>query len=151
MKIDINKIISDPNLTMMAARHLAYSMQDIVSYSNLTPKEREIISEEMFCQIQPEGSRQLQELKAKYPDCIVLLHVGNCYEGREEDARAISRALGITLTRNHGVLFASFPHHALDTYLPKLIRAGHKVAICDQLEPPVQQRSVRITELVSPM
>ena len=89
--------------------------------------------------------RQFFALKAKNPDALMLFRCGDFYETYCEDAIEASRILGITLTkRNNGASkgseMAGFPHHALDTYLPKLIRAGKRVAICDQLEDPKKKR-----------
>ena len=89
--------------------------------------------------------RQFFSLKAKNPDALMLFRCGDFYETYCEDAIEASRILGITLTkRNNGASkgseMAGFPHHALDTYLPKLIRAGKRVAICDQLEDPKKKR-----------
>ncbi len=102
--------------------------------------------------------KQFFELKAKHPDAIMLFRCGDFYETYSEDAVVASEILGITLTkRDNGqgksVEMAGFPHHALDTYLPKLIRAGKRVAICDQLEDPkLTKKLVKrgITELVTP-
>ncbi len=103
--------------------------------------------------------RQFFDLKAKHPDAVLLFRCGDFYETYCEDAITASRILGITLThRNNGAggkgdEMAGFPHHALDTYLPKLIRAGKRVAICDQLEDPkLTKKLVKrgITELVTP-
>lgn len=86
--------------------------------------------------------RQFQDLKAKHPDAILLFRCGDFYETYLGDAVLASQILGITLTRrNNGkssspTEMAGFPYHALDIYLPRLIRAGHRVAICDQLEDP---------------
>jgi len=84
---------------------------------------------------------QHRAIKQKYPDAVLLFRVGDFYETFGEDAVIASQVLGITLTkRNNGAAFSSelagFPHHALDTYLHKLVRAGYRVAICDQLEDP---------------
>ena len=84
--------------------------------------------------------RQYNQFKAKHPDAILLFRVGDFYETYGSDAVRTSKILGITLTR-HGkgesqTELASFPHHALDTYLPRLVRAGYRVAICEQLEDP---------------
>lgn len=89
--------------------------------------------------------RQFFSLKAKHPDALLLFRCGDFYETYCDDAIEASRILGITLTkRNNGASagseMAGFPHHALDTYLPKLIRAGKRVAICDQLEDPKKKR-----------
>ena len=99
--------------------------------------------------------KQFFDLKAKHPDAVLLFRCGDFYETYCEDATTASRILGITLTRrsNGGTEMAGFPHHALDTYLPKLVRAGKRVAICDQLEDPkLTKKLVKrgITELVTP-
>ena len=103
--------------------------------------------------------QQFFTLKAKHPDALMLFRCGDFYETYCEDAIAASKILGITLTkRNNGgtsgsAEMAGFPHHALDTYLPKLIRAGRRVAICDQLEDPKLTKTLvkrGITELVTP-
>ncbi|MBR3564713.1 MAG: hypothetical protein IKN39_04520 [Clostridia bacterium] len=80
--------------------------------------------------------RQWREIKAQYPDALLLFRVGDFYEAYKEDAEQATKILGITLTHRgkSKILFCGFPFHALDTYLPKLVRAGHRVAICDQLE-----------------
>lgn len=85
--------------------------------------------------------RQYKEMKKKHPDAILLFRVGDFYEIFGEDAITASDVLGITLTRRangkkSSIELAGFPHHALDSYLPKLVRAGHRVAICEQLEEP---------------
>ena len=102
--------------------------------------------------------KQFFDFKAKYPEALLLFRCGDFYETYCEDAIIASRILGITLTHrnngyNKGDEMAGFPHHALDTYLPKLIRAGRRVAICDQLEDPkLAKKLVKrgITELVTP-
>lgn len=102
--------------------------------------------------------RQYSEIKKKHPDAILLFRVGDFYETFSEDAITASEILGITLTRRANgaaqyVELAGFPHHALDTYLPKLVRAGKRVAICDQLEDPKKTKTLvkrGITELVTP-
>ena len=103
--------------------------------------------------------KQFFELKAKHPDAVLLFRCGDFYETYCEDAVTASKILGITLTRRNnggsvkGSEMAGFPHHALDTYLPKLVRAGKRVAICDQLEDPkLTKKLVKrgITELVTP-
>ena len=104
--------------------------------------------------------KQFYDLKAKHPDAIMLFRCGDFYETYCEDAVVASEILGITLTkRSNGgrngepVEMAGFPYHALDTYLPKLIRAGRRVAICDQLEDPKLTKTLvkrGITELVTP-
>lgn len=105
--------------------------------------------------------KQFYDLKAKHPDALLLFRCGDFYETYNEDAVIAADILGITLTRRSsvagnsasGTAMAGFPHHALDTYLPKLVRAGKRVAICDQLEDPkLTKKLVKrgITELVTP-
>lgn len=102
--------------------------------------------------------KQYIEMKGKHPDAILLFRVGDFYETFSDDAIKASEVLGITLTKRANgsaasVELAGFPHHALDTYLPKLVRAGHRVAICEQLEDPKMTKKLvkrGITELVTP-
>lgn len=101
--------------------------------------------------------KQYNSIKAKYPDAMLLFRVGDFYETFGDDAVLSSKILGITLTkRSNGSsndALAGFPHHALDTYLPKLVRAGQRVAICDQLEDPKTTKKIvkrGVTELVTP-
>ncbi|MDR0798815.1 MAG: DNA mismatch repair protein MutS [Dysgonamonadaceae bacterium] len=102
--------------------------------------------------------KQYFEVKSKHPDAILLFRVGDFYETFCEDAIMASEILGITLTRRangvaQSIELAGFPHHALDTYLPKLVRAGKRVAVCDQLEDPKLTKKIvkrGITELVTP-
>ena len=102
--------------------------------------------------------KQFLDLKAKHPDAVMLFRCGDFYETYSTDAIVASEILGITLTKRANgkgktVEMAGFPHHALDTYLPKLIRAGKRVAICDQLEDPkLTKKLVKrgVTELVTP-
>ena len=102
--------------------------------------------------------KQYVEMKAKHPDAVLLFRVGDFYETFSDDAITASEILGITLTRRANgsaqyVELAGFPHHALDTYLPKLVRAGKRVAICEQLEDPKATKKLvkrGITELVTP-
>lgn len=78
--------------------------------------------------------QQFRSLKSKHPDALLLFRCGDFYETYHEDAENAANVLGITVTTKDNTRFAGFPHHALDTYLPRLIRAGHRVAICDQFE-----------------
>ncbi|WP_170120058.1 DNA mismatch repair protein MutS [Dysgonomonas alginatilytica] len=102
--------------------------------------------------------KQYFEIKSKHPDAILLFRVGDFYETFSQDAIDTAEIVGITLTRRANgaaqfVELAGFPHHALDTYLPKLVRAGRRVAICDQLEDPKQTTKLvkrGVTELVTP-
>ena len=114
--------------------------------------------------------KQFIDLKSKHPDAMLLFRVGDFYETYQEDARKASQVLGITLTKSSKTLgpdgkpaeLAGFPHHALDSYLPKLIRAGERVAICDQLESPrattkrsseepQQENKQEVKEVVAPV
>lgn len=102
--------------------------------------------------------QQHRAIKQRYPDAILLFRVGDFYETFGEDAIVASKVLGITLTkRNNGAAssseLAGFPHHAMDTYLHKLVKAGYRVAICDQLEDPKQVKGIvkrGVTEMVTP-
>ncbi|MBA2422629.1 MAG: DNA mismatch repair protein MutS, partial [Chitinophagales bacterium] len=101
---------------------------------------------------------QYKRIKAKYPDAILLFRVGDFYETFDTDAVTASKVLGIVLTKraNGSAAFtdlAGFPYHALDTYLPKLVRAGFRVALCDQLEDPKLTKTIvkrGVTELITP-
>lgn len=103
--------------------------------------------------------KQYDEMKKKHPDAILLFRVGDFYETFKEDAVKSSEILGITLTRrnagkNKSMELTGFPKHALDTYLPKLVRAGCRVAICEQLEDPLekkkQEKEQKVVELITP-
>ncbi len=102
--------------------------------------------------------QQHSQIKAKYPGALLLFRVGDFYETFGEDAVTTSRILGIILTKRANgsgtsIELAGFPHHSLDTYLPKLVRAGQRVAICDQLEDPKATKTIvkrGVTELVTP-
>lgn len=96
-------------------------------------------------------------MKAKHPDALLLFRIGNFYEAYRDDASTCSQLLGITLIRRHSdgesYFTAGFPSHALDTFLPKLVRAGKRVAICDGVEDPdANKKPVKrgITELMNP-
>lgn len=102
--------------------------------------------------------KQFNAIKAKYPGALLLFRVGDFYETFGEDAEIASKVLGIVLTkRGNGsaseTALAGFPHHSLDNYMPKLVRAGHRVAVCDQLEDPKMVKGIvkrGVTELVTP-
>ena len=102
--------------------------------------------------------KQYNSIKAKHPDAVLLFRVGDFYETFSDDAIKASKILGITLTRRANgaasyIELAGFPYHALDTYLPKLVRAGQRVAICEQLEDPKKTKTIvkrGVTELVTP-
>ena len=117
----------------------------------ITPKKKDDIAETPLM-------KQYNTIKAKYPDALLLFRVGDFYETFSTDAVKTANILGIVLTRRANgaaayIELAGFPHHALDTYLPKLVRAGHRVAICDQLEDPKLTKTIvkrGVTELVTP-
>ena len=99
--------------------------------------------------------KQYNDFKKLHPDAVLLFRKGDFYETYEEDAETAAHILGITLTTrsDDGTKMAGFPHHALDIYLPKLVRAGKRIAICDPLEDPKQMKKLAkrgITELVTP-
>ncbi|MDP2069469.1 MAG: DNA mismatch repair protein MutS [Lutibacter sp.] len=102
--------------------------------------------------------KQYNAIKAKYPDAMLLFRVGDFYETFGEDAKKASRVLGIVLTKRGAgseseTALAGFPHHSLNTYLPKLVKAGMRVAICDQLEDPKMTKTIvkrGVTELITP-
>ncbi len=103
-------------------------------------------------------TRQYNQIKQKYPGTILLFRLGDFFETFNEDAVLTAEACGITLTkRNNGAAgempLAGFPHHQLDAYLPKLVKAGHRVAVCEQLEDPKKARGIvrrGVTEVVTP-
>jgi len=102
--------------------------------------------------------KQYNEIKNKYPDACLLFRVGDFYETFGEDAVRAAGILGITLTKRGAgseteTALAGFPHHSINTYLPKLVKAGLRVAICDQLEDPKMTKTIvkrGVTELVTP-
>ncbi|GAL70501.1 DNA mismatch repair protein MutS [Jejuia pallidilutea] len=102
--------------------------------------------------------KQYNAIKAKYPDALLLFRVGDFYETFGSDAVKAAGILGIILTKRGAgseseTELAGFPHHSLNTYLPKLVKAGERVAICDQLEDPKQTKTIvkrGVTELVTP-
>lgn len=114
-----------------------YSKDDAMALAESEIEEAEILEEP-----EPEPTpmmKQWSDLKEKHPDKVLLFRCGDFYESYKEDAEAIAEILGITLTKSNGIEMAGFPYHTLDTYLPKLIRAGKRVAICDQLESPIKK------------
>ena len=102
--------------------------------------------------------KQYNAIKTKYPDALLLFRVGDFYETFGEDAIKTAQILGIILTKRGAgseseIELAGFPHHSINTYLPKLVKAGERVAICDQLEDPKQTKTIvkrGVTELVTP-
>lgn len=121
-------------------------------------KSGDMIAEKENTVVETPLMKQYNTIKAKYPDALLLFRVGDFYETFGEDAIKASQVLGIVLTRRKNgaaayIELAGFPHHSLDTYLPKLVRAGNRVAICDQLEDPKLTKKIvkrGITELVTP-
>ena len=112
----------------------------------------------MAAKVETPLMKQYNSIKAKHPDALLLFRVGDFYETFGEDAVKASKVLGIVLTkRANGAAsemeLAGFPHHSLDTYLPKLVRAGLRVAICDQLEDPKMTKTIvkrGVTEMITP-
>ena len=102
--------------------------------------------------------KQYNAIKTKYPDAMLLFRVGDFYETFGEDAKKAAGVLGITLTKRGAgseteTALAGFPHHSINTYLPKLVKAGMRVAICDQLEDPKMTKTIvkrGVTELITP-
>src|SRR5512140_956361 len=102
--------------------------------------------------------KQYAQVKAKYPDTILLFRMGDFFETFEDDAKVTAKVLGITLTRRGNgaageIPLAGFPHHALETYLPKLLKAGLRVAVCEQLEDPKLAKGIvkrDVIEVVTP-
>ena len=131
--------------------HSATTMEDVtakLSSLNLTAPIEQKDDAEPLPKKEEKTSiqKQFEELKSKHPDAILLFRCGDFYEAMNEDAKPVADTLGITLTvRKDGMKIAGFPYHALDTYLPKLIRAGHRVAISDELE----DNKYSISEIVS--
>lgn len=131
--------------------HSATTMEDVtakLSSLNLTAPIEQKDDAEPLPKKEEKTSiqKQFEELKSKHPDAILLFRCGDFYEAMNEDAKPVADTLGITLTvRKNGMKIAGFPYHALDTYLPKLIRSGHRVAICDELE----DNKHSISEIVS--
>ena len=127
--------------------------QEVAGEAGAEPIEApvpEVKSEELVRTPNNVHVSQYEELKRKHPDALLLFRCGDFYECYDEHAEKAAECLGITLTvRNStGRKMAGFPYHALDTYLPNLIRAGHRVAICDQLEEP--KGCAKVVEMVEP-
>ena len=119
----------------MAMATVEINLFNYMDFLPASPPEREPV-----CKPTP-LMKQYEEMKKKHPDAVLLFRVGDFYEIFGEDAIIASDILGITLTRRANgrdkyINLAGFPHHALDVYLPKIVRAGHRVAICEQLEDP---------------
>lgn len=101
--------------------------------------------------------QQYTDMKAKHPEAIVLFRCGDFYETYKDDAEEVTKILGITLTKStklkeengSGLRMAGFPYHALDSYIPKLVRAGKRVAICDMIETVKPTAKRQITEIIN--
>ena len=134
---------------------IRYLCKDNSLYTQQKEKETPVNEEEI---VLTPMMKQFLDLKAKHPDAVMLFRCGDFYETYSTDAIVAAEILGITLTKRANgkgktIEMAGFPHHALDTYLPKLVRAGKRVAICDQLEDPKMTKKLvkrGITELVTP-
>ena len=97
--------------------------------------------------------QQYRDAKQRHPGMLLLFHLGDFYELFEDDAQLIHRELGLTLTHRDQLPMAGFPHHQLETYLRKLLQAGHRVAICDQVEDPAAAKGLvrrEVTRIVTP-
>lgn len=132
---------------LIAALHNATTIEDVIRKLSGTP-EPESEDEDKLSPMM----KQYQELKEKHPDSILMFRCGDFYELYHEDAEKTAKILGITLTQRGEIKMAGFPHHAIDIYLPKLIRSGQRVIICDQLEDPKAKSLVKrgVSEIVSP-
>lgn len=143
------------SIPLILCRKTAIFARIIHYILNKKEKERTVNEEEI---VLTPMMKQFLDLKAQHPDAVMLFRCGDFYETYSTDAIVASEILGITLTKRANgkgktIEMAGFPHHALDTYLPKLVRAGKRVAICDQLEDPKMTKKLvkrGITELVTP-
>ncbi len=125
--------------------------EEAEQFESTAPKSEEAPEEERPVSDSP-LFKQFCDLKKKHPDAVLLFRCGDFYESYEEDAVTCAAILGITNVRSSkdNVMMAGFPHHALDTYLPRLIRAGKRVAICDDITLPLKKKAVKPTEIVAP-
>ena len=139
----------NPSLFALKSINSLSYLQNLIS-TNLAAKEKGVKETPLM--------KQYNEIKRKYPDACLLFRVGDFYETFGEDAIRASKILGITLTKRGAgsdteTALAGFPHHSINTYLPKLVKAGLRVAICDQLEDPKMTKTIvkrGVTELVTP-
>lgn len=137
---------------LIAALHNATTIEDVIKKLGGTIDEPETENESEDEDKLSPMMKQYQELKEKHHDATLLFRCGDFYETYQDDAEVVAKTLGITLTKKDDIKMAGFPYHALDQYIPKLIRHGMRVAICDQLEDPktTQKLAKRgITEIVS--
>jgi len=121
----------------------------------VAPEEEQPIADKKIAQQKKANSpifKQFCELKKKHPEALLLFRTGDFYECYQEDAVTAAAVLALTYIKDDDdIMVAAFPYHALDTYLPKLIRAGHRIAICDQLEAPkAPKASAKIVDMVKP-
>ena len=127
-----------------ARKKYKMAKQDVIDAFGVITKEHEVLkgSEEgMFelVELMPQTLRTFHDLKKKHPDALLLFRCGDFYELYGEDAKEAAKILAITLTENNkGYKMAGFPHYALDTYLPKLVRSGKRCAICDDISTPAK-------------
>lgn len=140
---------------LIAALHNATTIDDVIKKlgGTLPDVENDTATEDDTDEELSPIMKQYQELKEKHPDATLLFRCGDFYECYHDDAETTAQVLGITLTKRCNIRMAGFPHHALDTYLPKLIRKGLRVAICDQMEDPNLTKKLAkrgVSEIVSP-
>lgn len=139
---------------MLVAHYLLPVLVSCVSVSMMDKKKQK---SDTITEKETPLMRQYNQIKTQFPDALLLFRVGDFYETFGEDAIKAASVLGIVLTRRANgaaqfIELAGFPHHSLDTYLPKLVRAGYRVAICDQLEDPKLTKTIvkrGVTELIT--
>ena len=143
------------NQQKLAAQKLISNNYSVITLKNLTLQKHFTMAK---AQKETPLMTQYNSIKAKYPDAMLLFRVGDFYETFGQDAIKASKILGIVLTKRangaaSSIELAGFPHHSLETYLPKLVKAGLRVAICDQLEDPKTVKGIvkrGVTELITP-
>ena len=159
LSLDYQRAKEDAHEAQIAEEAVATAEQvageeEAEQFESTAPKSEEAPEEERPVSDSP-LFKQFCDLKKKHPDALLLFHSGDFYECYEEDAIKAAEVLCLTEIHNSedNVTIAGFPHHALDTYLPKLIRAGLRVAICDLLEAPKpkKQRVMQPLEIVTPV
>ena len=146
-----SKSVAAQALTAADATEVAQQVAQEEGAEDIQPApelEESVVREEAA----PNELHQWASLKVKHPDAVLLFRNGDFYEAYGADAEKAAEALGLTLTQwgKSSYMMCGFPFHALDTYLPRLVRSGHRVAICDQLEAPKPKAKRGITELVEP-
>lgn len=138
-KLDLTAVSVAYNKAKIAAKAALDNMNEIATDANATARDidvQDITKQQLSLVFNEEEplTKQFKELKAKHPEALLLFRSGEFYHTWFEDAKEVAEILGITLTMNRRRPLAGFPHHALDSYLPKLIRAGKRVAICDSID-----------------